>query len=72
MYEGWGDSSVGLSVGYVTLGTVVRIQVTALTFSCAAIHFQAVYNLQRYQRPIPLIPSLYSVGGERSLESVWG
>ena len=42
----------------VTLGTGVRISVMAITFNCAAIHFLAVYNLQRHQRPVPLIPSL--------------
>ena len=36
--------------------------VTAITFSCAAIHFPAVYNLECHQAPAPLIPCLYSVG----------
>ena len=49
--------------GYVTMGTWVRIQITAVTFSFAAIHFLTVYNLQLHQRPVPLIPSLYGVGG---------
>ena len=30
-------------MGYVTLGTAVPIPVTTITFSCAAIHFPAVY-----------------------------
>ena len=33
-----------------------------VTFSCAAIHLLAVYNLQHHQRPVPLIPCLYGVG----------
>ena len=45
------------------LGTVVRIPIMAITFSCAAIHIPAVYNLQRHQRPVPLVPCLYGVGG---------
>ena len=51
--------------GFVSLGTGVRILVPAITFSCATIHFQAMYNLQRHQRPDPLIviPHLYGVGG---------
>ena len=49
--------------GYMTLGTGVRIPVMAVTFSCAAIHLPAVYNLQRHQRSNPLISCLYSVGG---------
>ena len=43
---------------------------TGITFSCATIHFFAVYILQQYQRPVPLIPCLLSVyrgvGGEKS------
>ena len=34
------------------------------TFSCAAVHFPALYNLQRHQRPVSLIPCLYGVSGE--------
>ena len=45
----------------MTLGKGVGIPVTAITFSCAANHFPAVYNLQRHQRPVPLAPCLYSV-----------
>ena len=30
--------------------------VTDKTFSCAAIHFLAMYNLEHHQRPVPLIP----------------
>ena len=41
----------------------VYTPVMAITFSCAAIHFSSVYNLQRHQRPLPLIPCLYGVGG---------
>ena len=37
--------------------------VTAITFSCAAIHFSTVYNLHCHQRPVPLIPCLHGVGG---------
>ena len=33
--------------GYVTLETVVQILVTAITFSCAVIHFPIVYNLDQ-------------------------
>ena len=29
--------------------------VIAVTFSCAAFHFLAVYNLQHHQRPVPLM-----------------
>ena len=39
------------------------IPITAITFSCAAIHLPAVYNLQRHQRPVPLLQCLYGVGG---------
>ena len=42
----------------VPLGTGVRILVTAITFCCAVIHFPIVYNLQRHQTPVPLIPCL--------------
>ena len=45
------------------LGIGERIPVTAITFSCAAFHFPAVYNLQHHQRPVPLTPGLYGVGG---------
>ena len=37
--------------------------VAAITLSCAAIHFSAVYNLQHHQRPVPLIPCLFGAGG---------
>ena len=37
--------------------------VTSLIFSCVAIYFRAVYNLQRHQRPLPLIQCIYGVGG---------
>ena len=37
--------------------------ITPITFSCAAIHFLTVYNLQHHQRPIPVIRCLYGVGG---------
>ena len=39
------------------------VLVMAITFSCAAIHFPAVYNLQHHQRSVPLKPFLYGVGG---------
>ena len=37
---------------------------------CAAIHFPTVYNLQRHQRPVPLIPCIHGVGGLNSLVPV--
>ena len=37
--------------------------VTALTVTCAAIHYPAVYNLQHHQRPVPLIRFLCGVRG---------
>ena len=37
--------------------------VTAITFTSAAVNFPAVDKLQCHQRPIPLIPCLYGVGG---------
>ena len=36
---------------------------TAITYSCAAIHFPGVNNLQCHQRPVPRIPCLYGVRG---------
>ena len=33
----------------------------AITFSCAAIHVPAVYNLQSHQRPVPHIHHAYMV-----------
>ena len=48
----------------------LRIPVTAITFSCATIYSHSVYNLQRHQRSVPLIPFLHGVGGKRSIESV--
>ena len=56
-------SSFGQGVGYVTLGTGVRFPVTAITFSCAVIHFPTMYNLQHHLRPVNLIPCLYGVEG---------
>ena len=47
----------------VILGAGVRILVTAIIVSCAAIRFPAVENLQHRQRPVPLTPCLYGVGG---------
>ena len=47
----------------MTLRTGVRILVMAITFSSAAIYVLAVYNLQRRQRPVALIPCLDGVGG---------
>ena len=35
----------------MTMGIEVRIPVTAITFSCDAIHFHAVYNIQCIQGP---------------------
>ena len=43
----------------MTLRIRVRILVTAITFSCAAILFTAVYNLQRHQMLVP--PSIWCV-----------
>ena len=42
-------------------GQGVRILVTAITFSWATIHFPTLYNLQRHQRPVPIMPCLYGV-----------
>ena len=36
---------------------------TGITFSCAVVNIPAMYNLQHHQRPVALIPCLYSVGG---------
>ena len=44
-------------------GTGVQIPVIEITFSSAAIHFTAVYNLQRHQRSVPLTPWLHGVVG---------
>ena len=49
-------------MGLMTLETGVRIPVMAITFSCAEIHFPTVYNLQCYQRLVPLIPCLCGGG----------
>ena len=49
---------------------MVRIPVTAVTFSWAAIYFSAVYNIQCHQRPAPIILYLYDVGGYGSVEYV--
>ena len=56
----------------MTLGTMVQILVTAITFSCAAIHFYTVCILQHHQRPVPLIPCLDGVEGEISLYCCYG
>ena len=53
----------------MTMGTTVRIPVTAKAFNCAAVHFLAVYNLQCQKRPVPLIQCLCGVGGSKSLQS---
>ena len=53
---------VGYDTGLVTEDMGMN-SFTAITFICAAIHFPAVYNLWRHQRPVPLIPCLYDVGG---------
>ena len=44
-------------------GTWARILITTVTFSCVAIHFPTVYNLQHHQRSVPLTSCLYGVGG---------
>ena len=56
--RGWGDSSVG----YGDPADRGTNPVTPITFSYAAIHLPTVYNLQRQQRPVSLIPCLYGVG----------
>ena len=43
--------------------------ITAIRFSCAAIHFPAVYNLQYHQRPVPLIPSILYRGQDACCSS---
>ena len=48
----------------------IFVSLCAITFSCAAIQFPTVYNLQCHQRPVPLIPCLFGVGAYRYLESV--
>ena len=48
---------------FPTSQLVNSVQFMALTFSFAAIHIPAVYNLQRHQRPVACIPCLYGVGG---------
>ena len=60
---GGGGSSVGERAGYVTLGTGIRISVTAITFSCATIDFTTAHNLQSHHRSVPLITCLYGMGG---------
>ena len=52
----WLERGVG-----VLWGTGVRIPVTAIIFSCAAIHFLDAYDLQHHQRAVPLMPSPYGV-----------
>ena len=47
-FLGWRDSSVGQGPGDRDMNSV-----TAITFSCAAVHYLAVYNLQCHQRPVP-------------------
>ena len=53
----------------ITLSTPISLylskwgRVTAITFIYAEIHFTDAYNLQHHQRPVPLVPSLYGVGG---------
>ena len=59
--RGWADSSFGVP------GDRDSNPITAIAFSCAAIYFLALYNLQHHHRPAPC---LYGVGGEISLESV--
>ena len=39
----------------------IYIPVSAIIFSCAAIHFPAVYNLQQHQWSVSLMPCLYGV-----------
>ena len=55
-----------MSIRYNSVGDPVdrgTNPVTAITFSCAAIHFPAVYNLRRHEKPVPHIPRLCGVGG---------
>ena len=37
--------------------------ITAIAFSCAAIHFPTVYNIQHHQSPVTLMSCLYGVAG---------
>ena len=61
----WGGELAQLvrARGMWPCGLWVWIPVLAITFSCTAIHFPAVYNLQHHQTALPLIPGLYGVGG---------
>ena len=36
--------------------------ISAIKFSCTAIHFPIVYNLQFHQMPVPLIACVYGIG----------
>ena len=42
--------------------------ITAITFRCAATHFPDAYNLQHHQRPVPFIPCMYGMVGQRFIE----
>ena len=46
-------------------GDTGKNPVTAITYSCAAIHFTAVYNLPHHQLPDPLIRCIYGVERRR-------
>ena len=63
VYNGVGRYLSRLSHWVGDPGDTGRNPVTAITFSCAAIHFPIVYNLQHHQRSAPFIPCLYGVGG---------
>ena len=58
-----GNISISYGTVLVTLVTGVQNRVTAITFNCATIHSPAVYNIQRHQRPVPLIQYLDGVDG---------
>ena len=68
----WRDSSAGDGSGEIAQlvtvlywcrrGTNTNL-LTAITFSCTAIYFLAVYNLQRHHRSVPLILCLDGVEG---------
>ena len=55
--------SVGGDIAQLVKALGLVNPLTAITFSCAAIIFPTVYNLQHHQWPVSLITSLYGVGG---------
>ena len=55
--------AVGRYLSWLRHGDRGTNPTTAITFSCLAINFPTVLNLQHHQRPVPLISGLYGVGG---------